>query len=228
MKTLIKFVDLSRNGRNGSNGNDESSEYETINISLSFSWAILLIINLTQTYGISVVDVALKYPELSIKNSFIINFISNLPNVSDKYYLEESNVNDSDMLTKSHNTVQSWLLTLNEDSKAFHTAVLRLNAIPLLKVLRKFRVQSQSNYGIYSSDAQGDPNLEPLIAKLVAVLNVSPVYDVDPRIINSENDYSRKQLGYGKFLILNENPINKIMTNQLTHSGVSTAAHIIT
>lgn len=316
MKTLIKFVDLSRNGRNGSNGNDESSEYETINISLSFSWAILLIINLTQTYGISVVDVALKYPELSIKNSFIINFISNLPNVSDKYYLEESNVNDSDMLTKSHNTVQSWLcdlfvngsitdqliqnietrqlanlipfivkqvllsveigvltdissliggfeyflqplllvgliktfywleqflscvkndtisedilqgifnllntlfnpVTLNEDSKAFHTAVLRLNAIPLLKVLRKFRVQSQSNYGIYSSDAQGDPNLEPLIAKLVAVLNVSPVYDVDPRIINSENDYSRKQLGYGKFLILNENPINKIMTNQI-------------
>lgn len=106
-------------------------------------------------------------------------------------------------------------VTLNEDSKAFHTAVLRLNAIPLLKVLRKFRVQSQSNYGIYSSDAQGDPNLEPLIAKLVAVLNVSPVYDVDPRIINSENDYSRKQLGYGKFLILNENPINKIMTNQI-------------
>ncbi|EJS43822.1 nut1p [Saccharomyces arboricola H-6] len=316
METLIRFIDSSKNNRSGSNLNDESSEYETVNISLSFSWAILLLINLKETYGVSVVDVALKSSDLTVKDSFIINFISNLPNVSDKYYLEESNINDSDMLTKSHNTVQSWLcdlfvngsitdqlmqnietrqlaslipfivkqvllsveigaltdissliggfeyflqpllligliktfywleqflscvkddtisedilqeifnllntlfnpVTLNEDSKAFHTAVLRLNAIPLLKVLRKFRVQSQSNYGIYSSDAQGDPNLEPLIAKLISVLNVSPVYDVDPRIINSENDYSRKQLGYGKFLILNENPINKIMTNQI-------------
>ncbi|CAI4062716.1 hypothetical protein SUVZ_07G1010 [Saccharomyces uvarum] len=316
VEILMKFIDSSKNDRNNSNINDESSEYETVNISLSLSWAILLLINLTQMYGISVVDVALKSPDLSIKDSFIINFISNLPNVSDKYYLEESNINDSDMLTKSHNTVQSWLcdlfvngsitdqliqnietrqlanlipfivkqvllsveigaltdissliggfeyflqpllligliktffwleqflscvkndtisedilqkifnllntlfnpITLNEDSKAFHSAVLRLNAIPLLKVLRKFRVQSQSNYGIYSSDAQGDPNLEPLIAKLISVLNISPVYDVDPRIINSENDYSRKQLGYGKFLILNENPVNKIMTNQI-------------
>ncbi|CAI4061657.1 hypothetical protein SKDZ_07G1100 [Saccharomyces kudriavzevii ZP591] len=315
MEALMRFVDSSKNDRNGS-VNDESSEYETVNISLSFSWAILLLINLAQTYGISVVDVALISPDLITKDSFIINFISNLPNVSDKYYLEESKINDTDMLTKSHNTVQSWLcdlfvngsitdqliqniearqlanlipfivkqvllsveigaltdissliggfeyflqpllligliktfywleqflscvkndtisedilqdifsllntlfnpITLNEDSKAFHTAVLRLNAIPLLKVLRRFRSQSQSNYGIYSSDAQGDPTLEPLIAKLVSVLNVSPVYDVDPRIINSENDYSRKQLGYGKFLILNENPINKIMTNQI-------------
>ncbi|CAI1987258.1 hypothetical protein SEUBUCD646_0G01260 [Saccharomyces eubayanus] len=316
VETLMKFIDSSKNDRSNSNINDESSEYETVNISLSLSWAILLLINVTQTYGISVVDVALKSSNLSLKDSFIINFISNLPNVSDKYYLEESNINDSDMLTKSHNTVQSWLcdlfvngsitdqliqnietrqlanlipfivkqvllsveigaltdissliggfeyflqpllliglvktffwleqflscvkndtvsedilqklfnllntlfnpITLNEDSKAFHTAVLRLNAIPLLKVLRKFRVQSQSNYGIYSSDAQGDPNLEPLIAKLISVLNISPVYDVDPRIINAENDYSRKQLGYGKFLILNENPVNKIMTNQI-------------
>ncbi|CAI4062047.1 hypothetical protein N7582_002033 [Saccharomyces uvarum] len=316
VEILMKFIDSSKNDRNNSTINDESSEYETVNISLSLSWAILLLINLTQTYGISVVDVALKSSDLSTKDSFIINFISNLPNVSDKYYLEESNINDSDMLTKSHNTVQSWLcdlfvngsitdqliqnietrqlanlipfivkqvllsveigaltdissliggfeyflqpllligliktffwleqflscvkndtvsedilqklfnllntlfnpITLNEDSKAFHSAVLRLNAIPLLKVLRKFRVQSQSNYGIYSSDAQGDPNLEPLIAKLISVLNISPVYDVDPRIINSENDYSRKQLGYGKFLILNENPVNKIMTNQI-------------
>lgn len=105
--------------------------------------------------------------------------------------------------------------SLNEDSRSFHSAVLRLNAVRLLRVLRKFRVQSQSNYGIYSSEASGHPKLESLIKSFTTVLQVSTNYNLDPRDINSENAFSQKQLGYGSMLILNENPINKIMTNQI-------------
>lgn len=105
--------------------------------------------------------------------------------------------------------------SLNEDSRSFHSAVLRLNAVRLLKVLRKFRVQSQSNYGIYSSEASGHPKLESLIKSFTTALQVSPNYNLDPRAINAEGAFSQKQLGYGSMLILNENPINKIMTNQI-------------
>lgn len=105
--------------------------------------------------------------------------------------------------------------SLNEDSRSFHNAVLRLNAVRLLKVLRKFRVQSQSNYGMYSSEASGHPKLESLIKNLVTALQISSNYNMDPRIISSENAFSQKQLSYGNIMILNENPINKIMTNQI-------------
>lgn len=105
--------------------------------------------------------------------------------------------------------------TLNEESKPLHNLILRLGSVNLLKSLKHFRVQSQSNYGIYSSDSQGDPKLELLISKLESISTAANFYNVDPRILNSDNSYSQKQLGYTRFLISNDNPINKIMANQI-------------
>lgn len=107
--------------------------------------------------------------------------------------------------------------TLNEDSRTFHNAVLRINAVPLLTVLRKFKDrQSQPNYGVYSSDSQERSILDLLIEKFTNVLNISPIENVDPRVFSTDTMYSQqKPISYGKLMILNENSTNKIMTNQI-------------
>lgn len=314
---LIKFVDVSWDKFVEPRCKElVESEYDTMNFFLSFSCSILLLNVIWQTYDFSLVDVVLKSSESDTENSFVISYLSKLPEIPDAFLLDPKNSSDQDMRTKSHQVVQNWLkdlfvngsisddllqsvdlkqlavlvpfifkqvlltlevgaiedvsnlvggleyflqpfmliglikivywleqylftlkggsldeglleklLTLlnslfnpqalNEDSKLFHSAVLRLNAVRLLRVLRQFRSQSQSNYGIYSSESSGHPKLELLIERLISALNTSPTYNIDPRVINSENLYSQRQLGYGRFLILNENPINKIMTNQI-------------
>ncbi|GAV51549.1 hypothetical protein ZYGR_0AF00200 [Zygosaccharomyces rouxii] len=314
---LIKFVDVSWDKFVEPRCKElVESEYDTMNFFLSFSCSILLLIVIWQTYDFSLVDVVLNSPESSTENSFVISYLSKLPEIPDTFLLDPKNSSDQDMRARSHQVVQNWLrdlfvngsisddllqsvdlkqlavlvpfifkqvlltlevgaiedvsnlvggleyflqpfmliglikivywleqylyslksesldenlleklLTLlnsifnpqalNEDSKLFHSALLRLNAVRLLRVLRQFRSQSQSSYGIYSSEPSGHPKLELLIEKLLSALNASPTYNLDPRVITTENVYSQKQVGYGRFLILNENPINKIMTNQI-------------
>lgn len=155
--------------------------------------------------------------EYFLQPSLIIGFI-NISSWLEEYFetLKANTLSDERM----HNilTVLNSLLTpasLNGDCRPFHNAVLRLNAPGLLKVVRSFRVPSQSNYGIYSSEAQGHPMIESLITKLVDVLNMSPVYNIDSRIMSSESSYPKKQLRYKKFLILNELPMDKILSNQI-------------
>lgn len=292
------------------------SEFETMNIFLSFSWSLLLLIVIAQTYDFSLINVAVKSPHLRTQDSFTLLFISKLTEIPDVFSLDLEKPNDKEIQMASNLMVENWLKdlfingsisdsllqsinakqlsllvpfifkqillgfevgsinkvsdvvggleyflqpfmliglikvvywleqylcslksdtisdglienifmllnvifnpsSLNEDSASFHSAVLRLNATKLLKVLRRFRVQSQSNYGIYSSEATGNPDLELLIKKFLTVLQISPNYNIDPRILNTENDYPQKHLGYSSFLILNETPINKIMTNQI-------------
>lgn len=314
---LMRFVDVTWESSVESKRKEiGDSEYDTMSIFLSFSWSILLLIVISQTYDFSLVDVAVKSSELTTVNSFTTLFTSKLPEIPDVFLLDPNNVDNSSMQMSSQEMVENWvkdlfvngsisdsllqnvdakqlsllvpfifkqvLLTLetgsvdkfsnliggleyflqpfmliglikivywleqylcslksdivsddlvekifvllnsifnpsslNEDSTSFHNAILRLNATKLLKVLRRFRTQSQSNYGIYSSEATGNPNLESLIKKFLTVLQISPNYNIDSRILNTENDYPQKQLGYGSFLILDENPINKIMTNQI-------------
>ncbi|CCD26513.1 Nut1p NDAI_0H03400 [Naumovozyma dairenensis CBS 421] len=318
LECLMNFVDISwKDPTTVKSEDNEDSGYASNNISLSFSWSLLLIITISQTYDVKLTKVALTSPSLSTVNSFSINFLSKLSTLPDAYILDDSKSLSPELLTQSYKLVQRWMYdlfvngsisdnlsqtteprqlatllpfilkqvllaielgaindnsnilggfeyflqpfmmigliktvywleqylavlktgtysdeliqnifvllnsifnpgTLNEDSRSFHNAVLRLNAVPLLKVLRKFRVQTQSNYNVYSSANGGYPALESLIRKLVSVLNISPIYNTDPRIVSSENMYSQqKPLGYGKLLILDENPINKIMTNQI-------------
>ncbi|SMN19230.1 similar to Saccharomyces cerevisiae YGL151W NUT1 Component of the RNA polymerase II mediator complex [Maudiozyma saulgeensis] len=106
--------------------------------------------------------------------------------------------------------------TLNEDSQTFHKAVLRINAARLLKIFRQFKKEPQANYGVYSSDSQEHSVLDTLIDKMVSVLGFSPTYYVDPRLLSSDSGYSQqKPLGYDRFMIFNENPVNKIMANQI-------------
>ncbi|AQZ10346.1 NUT1 (YGL151W) [Zygosaccharomyces parabailii] len=314
---LIKFVDISWDKCIESRKKElVESEYDTMNIFLSFSCPILLLISIWQTYDFSLIDLVLKSSELKTENSFVISFISKLPEIPDTFLLDAKTPTDQAMRVKSNQVVQNWLkdlfvngsisdelvqnvdvkqlalllpfifkqvlLTLevgvigditslvggfeyflqpfmliglikvvywleqylytlksdtlpdgllekllvllnsifnppalNEDSKLFHAALLRLNAVRLLRVLRLFRSQSQSSYGIYSSESSGHPKLEVLIEKFLSILNASPIYNLDPRVITTENTYSQKQVGYGSFLILNETPINKIMTNQI-------------
>ncbi|SCW01924.1 LAFE_0E10264g1_1 [Lachancea fermentati] len=104
---------------------------------------------------------------------------------------------------------------LNDESKPLHVLILRLNAIGLIKTLKFFRTQSQSNYGIYSSDVQGDPKLETLITCLENISSVANFYNIDQRMLTSNGGYSQKQLGYSPFLITNDTPISSIMTNQM-------------
>lgn len=316
-ETLMNFIDVSwdscvQNKRKEYAG----SEFETMTMFSSFTWALLILITITQSYDISLVDVALQSSVLTTESSFTIPFVSKLPEIPDTFLKDQTAASDSNLQLESHQLVENWLRdlfvngsisdkllqnidakqlaslipfifkqvllafeveaiddinnlvggfeyflqpfmliglikivywleqylyslrsdmindnlldsiltllntvfnpsSLNEDSRSFHNAVLKLNAVRLLKVLRKFRVQSQSNYGIYSSEATGHPKLEALIKRFVEVLQVSPNYNLDPRAISSENAFSQKQLGYGSMLILNENPINKILTNQI-------------
>ncbi|CCE63927.1 hypothetical protein TPHA_0G00910 [Tetrapisispora phaffii CBS 4417] len=105
--------------------------------------------------------------------------------------------------------------SLNVDSMLFHTVLLRLNSVKLIKSSRNFKVQSQSNYGIYSSESQSPPVVESLILKLTYVLNISPFYDIDSKITSTESQYSQKQPAFGKFLLTNEQPLNKIISNQI-------------
>lgn len=314
---LMSFIDLSWDRCVDAKKKElADSEFETMNIFSSFAWSLLLLIVISQNYEFSLVDVALKSSELNLEDSFVVPFVSKLPEIPDVFFKDPRAAADPNMRAESQQMVESWLKdlfvngsisdpllqsvdakqlatlipfifkqvllaleaqalndlsnliggfeyflqpfmliglikivywleqylyslrsdtiaddvldkiftlldsifnpsSLNEDSRSFHNAVLRLNAVRLLKVLRKFRIQSQSNYGIYSSEASGHPKLESLIKNLTAALQISPNYNMDPRIISSENAFPQKQLSYGSIMILNENPINKIMTNQI-------------
>ncbi|QLL30427.1 hypothetical protein HG536_0A02440 [Torulaspora globosa] len=314
---LMRFIDISWDGCVETKKKEAAdSEFETMNIFSSFAWSLLLLIVISQNYDFSLVDVVLQSSDLDLENSFVVPFISKLPEIPDAFFKDVRKAADPNMRAESLLMVEGWLKglfingsisdslvqnvdakelamlcpfifkqvllaleaqalndlsnliggfeyflqpfmqiglikivywleqylyslksdtiaddvlgniftlldsifnpsSLNEDSRSFHNAVLRLNAIRLLKVLRKFRVQSQSNYGIYSSEASGHPKLESLIKNLTAALQISPNYNVDPRITSSDNAFPQKQLNYGNIMILNENPINKIMTNQI-------------
>lgn len=272
---LIKFADVSWDKCIDSRKRELiESDYDTMNIFLSFSCPILLLISIWQTYDFSLIDVVLKSPDLNTENSFVISFISKLPEIPDSFLLDPKNPTEQGMRDKSHQVVQNWLrdlfvngsisdelvqgvdvkqlalllpfifkqvlLTLeagvieditnlvggaeyflqpfmliglikvvywleqylyslksdvlpdgllekllillnsifnppalNEDSKLFHAALLRLNSVRLLRVLRLFRSQSQSSYGIYSSESSGHPKLEVLIEKFLSILNAS-------------------------------------------------------
>ncbi|CCF56765.1 hypothetical protein KAFR_0B04680 [Kazachstania africana CBS 2517] len=312
-EVTMKFIDFSQQNTELTKKEPSEDSEEYNNISLSLSWALLLLILLVQDYNVSLRDVAYISNELTINNSFSISFISSLSDIPDDYKIN----NNQQFNLDSVKLIQNWLSdlfingsisdtllqktdvkqlstlipfifkqvmlaleigfvtdinqivggleyflqpfmlaslikisywleqyllylkddknkeklldmvfvilnslfnpnTLNEDSQAFHVAVLKINAVSLLKTFRKFGTPKQSSYGVYSSDLQEQPALNSIINKLVSVLNVSPFYNVDQRVINSENMYSeRKPLGYHEFLIVNENPINKIMTNQI-------------
>lgn len=314
---LMRYVDeLWPNVEKSKKEEVEDSD-EAIHISLSFSWALLLMINLQKNYDISLVDVSLIDSNSNLANSFSTRFISGLVDVPDNFIIEGGDPSVQDVQVKSHKLVQDWLSnlfvngsisdalmqgtdakqlsnlvpfifkqviyaleidaivdfnnivggieyfiqpfmlsglikivfwledyllhlkysdkqeevinkifalvntlfnpsTLNEDSQTFHSAILRMNALRLLKIFRQFKKQPQSNYGVYSSDAQENSVLDMLINKMVSVLGFSPVYYVDSRLLTQENGYSQqKPLGYDRFLIFNENPVNKIMTNQI-------------
>ena len=133
-------------------------------------------------------------------------------------YLYNESISD-ELLQKILTTINSIINppTLNEDTKVFHTAVLRINAVSILSILRKFKERyTQSNYGVYSSDFQDRSILDLLIEKFTNVLNISPIYNIDPRVFLNDSMYSQqKPISYGKLLILNENPINKILANQI-------------
>lgn len=315
---LIKFVDDSwGTSSNLKTEMSDDNSYESNSKALSIGWGLLLLIVLSNNYGISLPDVALQSSTISSTNTFSIQFVSKLPEILDTYTIDERNERDPNTQSKSHKLVQSWLSdlfvngaisdelsqntqtgqlstlipfiikqvllaaelgfvsdpsnlltgfeyflqpymlvglikvvywleqflsglknrtypealiqtmftllnsilnpsTLNEESRTFHNAILRLNAVPLLKVVRKFRSKNEPNYGVYYSESESSATVGPLIDKLVSVLNMGSIYNVDSRIINTETMYSQtKPIGYGKFLILDENPINKIMTNQM-------------
>lgn len=104
---------------------------------------------------------------------------------------------------------------LSFDAKSLHFTILKLNCVELLKVLKMFRIQSQSNYGIYSSQSESDPKLESLITKLELIVSTSYIYGIDPKIINSANSFSQSQLSHHTFFITESLPMNKIMANQI-------------
>ncbi|SCV05363.1 LANO_0H05842g1_1 [Lachancea nothofagi CBS 11611] len=105
--------------------------------------------------------------------------------------------------------------TLSDESRPLHTLILRLNAIHLLKSARAFRTQSRSNYGIYSSESEGDPKLESLISHLEQVARSGNLYNVDPGSLSSDSGYPRKEIGNCPFSITAENSVNSILTNQV-------------
>lgn len=316
-KTLMNFIDIKWSDEIKTRKEDSDDSDEAANISLSFSWALLLLINITQTYDISLINVYLVTGNVDFENSFCIKFISKLSEIPDEFIIDEQNAKDSETQLKSHKLIQAWLSdlfvngsisdnqmqntdakqlaniipfifkqvlyaleinavsdfnniiggmeyflqpfmlsgffkliywledyllqlnhtqkkddlinmvftifntifnpnTLNEDAQTFHNAVLRLNAVKLLQVFRRFRKQTQSDYGVYASDSQDEPILNSLISKMISVLNISPCYYVDPHILSPETGYSQqKPVGYDRFSVFNENPINKIMTNQI-------------
>lgn len=290
------------------------SEQESMYLFTSYTWALLLLIDMEQTYEVSLRKVALSSSTLKTKDSFAINFIAKLREIPDKlsfkinelideeenlYPLVQNWISDlfingslsdpliqnisakqlslllphifkqvilsmeitntdnistivggleyilqpfmliglikimfwlgqylmnlktdklSDIITPKIAQILNCIISpteLNEDSKSLHCAILRLHATHLIKVLRRFSPASQSNYNVYSSDSQNVQNLDSVIYSLVNALNISPVYNIDPRITNTDNSYSQKKLGYERFLILNENPINKILSNQM-------------
>lgn len=319
VEILMKFIDQQWSNSIDLKIEETNDSLEKSELSLSFSWALLLLISIIQNYNISLIDVAITSKTLNIQDSFSIHFTSKLSEVTDEFSIDEKNLMDPEVRTQSHKLVQNWLTdlfingslsdqltqhinakqiaillpfilkqvlyaielnsmtdinnaiggfeyflqpfmiiglikimfwledyltylydndkdngeliqkifmilnslinptALNEDSKIFHNAVLRINAVHLLKVLRKYQSQeTQSSYGVYSSDAQETSILSSIINKLVNVLNFAPLYNMDPRVISTDNIYSQqKPIAYNKLIILNENPINKILANQI-------------
>ena len=317
VKILMTFIDHVWSSAIVTKKEESDDSDEASNISLSFSWALLLLINLNKIYDISLVNVAVADGKTNLEKSFAISFISKLSDIPDEYVIEGDNPKNPESQVKSHKLIQAWLSdlfvngsisdnltqstdakqlattvpfifkqvlyaiefnavsdinniiggveyflqpfmlsglikicfwledyllhikfcdqdekimnevfkilntifnpnTLNEDSQTFHNAVLRLNAVRLLKIFRQLKKEPQSNYGVYSSDSQENSALDSLINKMISVLGFSPTYYVDSRLLTSEGGYSQqKPLGYDRFLIFNENPINKIMANQI-------------
>lgn len=318
-KVYLEYIDTVWSSQ-VANKSDESgeSQFENINIAMSFSWSILMLTILVKQYKINFLEL---YPNCSsekIKSSFAIRFVENLPDISDLFFIDEKRSDDPEIQVKSHKLVRDWLndlfvngslsdallqdiepkqlailvpyifkqvtlameigavgdlqnliggfeyflqpfmlvglikvvywleqylsclksdggdeklvqkvlsllntiinpSTLNEDSKAFHSAVLRLNAIPLLGILNQFKSTTpvDSGYGIYSSDNEGNPTLESIISRILASLSISPVYDVDPMLLNNDNNFSQKPPKFNDFFLTNETPMNKILTNQM-------------
>ncbi|SCU88756.1 LADA_0E11914g1_1 [Lachancea dasiensis] len=105
--------------------------------------------------------------------------------------------------------------SLNNESKPLHTLILRLNSAQLLKAARALRTRSRSNYGMYSSEGEGDPRLGSIISLLEDIARAGNLYNVDPLLLTSENGYQKKEIGYYPFLITAENSINSIITNQV-------------
>lgn len=320
VELLMKYIDQQWSTSVYSKMDETDDSLEKSESSLSFSWALLLLISIIQNYNISLIDVAINSKNLNLNDSFSIQFTSKLSEVTDEFSIDEKNLMDPEVRTQSHKLVQNWLsdlfingslsdqltqrinakqiafllpfilkqvlyaielnsmtdinaaiggfeyflqpfmivglikimfwlenyltylydngnansdliqkiflilnslvnpTALNEDSKIFHNAVLRINAIHLLKILRKYQSKEtpSNNYGIYSSDAQETSMLSSIINKLINALNFAPVYNMDARVVSTENIYSQqKPIAYNKIMILNENPINKILTNQI-------------
>ncbi|OXB44444.1 hypothetical protein B1J92_E05060g [Nakaseomyces glabratus] len=318
-KLYLEFVDKHWNSQVlGKQETDGESQFENVNISMSFSWAILMLTILYKQYHIDFVSMRADYTTDNIKNSFAITFVENLPDISDLFFIDEKNSDDPEVQVKSHKLVRDWLndlfvngslsdsllqniepkqlailvpyifkqvtlameigavgdlqnliggfeyflqpfmlvglikvmywleqylsclksdetdekviqkvlsllntiicpSTLNEDSKAFHFAVLRLNAIPLLGILYQFRSNkhAESNYGIYSSDNEGNPTLELMISRLISSLSISPVYDIDSTILVTDNNFVQKPPKFQSFFVTNEISMNKMLTNQM-------------
>ncbi|KAL3234835.1 Mediator of RNA polymerase II transcription subunit 5 [Nakaseomyces bracarensis] len=294
------------------------SQFENVNISMSFSWSILILTILVKHYKINFLDIYPCCSSENIKSSFAVRFVENLPDISDLFFIDEKRSDDPEIQVNSHKLVRDWLndlfvngslsdallqdivpkqlailvpyifkqvtlameigavgdlqnliggfeyflqpfmlvglikvvywleqylsclksdngdeklvqkvlsllntiinpSTLNEDSKAFHSAVLRLNAIPLLGILNQFKsnAPSEFGYGIYSSDNEGNPTLESIITRILKSLSISPVYDVDPVLLNNDNSFSQKPPKFNEFFLTNETPMNKVLTNQM-------------
>lgn len=309
---LLTFIDILSNDKQLRESNND----DITNKPMCFSWVISLLILLQNSFDFSLVDVAIKNPDIQIGRCYAIKFISKLIEIDDNFTVDELTSHEpanqteafklvqqwlydlfvngslSDSLTQNISTTQlatlipfimrqvilaieigavdnidsiiggleyilqpfmlvglikivfwleSYLLSLkcappndeliqtiltllnslidptsiNEDSKILHLAILKLNAVSLLKVLRHFKSSSQSDYGIYSTESYANPVLDSLINKLIDVINFSPDYNIDPRLGSSENSYSQKELNLDRFKIVSENPINKILTNQI-------------
>ena len=176
------------------------------------------------------VNVVISGLEYFLQPFMIIGLLKNM------FWFEEYLVylyNDSasdELLQKIFTIINSIInpSTLNDDVRVFDNAVLKINAVSLLNTLRMFKErQTQSHYVVYSSDFQDRSVLDLLIEKFTNVLNISSIYNVDTRVFLSDSIYCQQRpISYNKLLILNEDPINKIMTNQINsfwnlHSSTS-------
>lgn len=108
--------------------------------------------------------------------------------------------------------------SLDDDVKGLHFIILKLNCVRLLNALHLFRNdETNSNqYGVYATHESIDPKLESLITKLEYVASISNIYDIDPKFYETTKEgYSHSVIFSSKIPIINEFPIDKIMSNQL-------------
>ncbi|CDO94593.1 unnamed protein product [Kluyveromyces dobzhanskii CBS 2104] len=108
--------------------------------------------------------------------------------------------------------------SLDDDAKGLHFIILKLNCVKLLNVLYLFRndESNSSQYGVYAAHESIDPKLEAIIANLEYIASISHIYDVDTKLYETTKEgYSHGTLFSSKIPILDDFPIDKIMTNQL-------------